>query len=101
MSDVRNTVHPQITDAVTQVSNHALGLGPAVATIQACLGQTQALSILYANMVAQQQEQALTSMANTVRSVRLLETRALTRQITSDPAQSPGAVAFSHPPVVT
>ena len=50
--------NPQITDGVTQSSVHTLGLGPAVAAVNAYLGQAQAQTILFANMVNQQAQYA-------------------------------------------
>ena len=77
MSDAQNTVHPRITDSVTQTSSHVLGLGPAMAAINAYLGQTQAQTVLYANMVNQQQQLALIGLAVTTRNIgRLMKTRA-------------------------
>lgn len=76
MSGVNRAVHPQITDAVTQVSSHVLSLGPASAAIGAYLGQAQAQSVLAANLVNQQQQQALTSMSTTVQNIgRLMAIR--------------------------
>lgn len=72
MSDSNKAVHPQITDAVTQASSHVLGLGPAMAAINAYMGQAQAQSVLAANIVNQQQQQALTSLASTVRNIGTL-----------------------------
>jgi len=48
----------QVTDGVTQSSVHILGLGPATAAVNAYLGQAQSLSILFANTVNQQAQQA-------------------------------------------
>ena len=48
----------QITDGVTQSSVHTLGLGPAVAAVNGYLGQAQAQTILFANMVNQQAQYA-------------------------------------------
>ncbi|MFZ2404231.1 MAG: RebB family R body protein [Methylobacter sp.] len=48
----------QITDGVTQSSVHVLGLGPATAAVNAYIGQAQSQSILFANMVNQQQQYA-------------------------------------------
>lgn len=54
-----NTVcNPQITDGVTQSSVHTLALGPAVAAVNSYLGQAQAQTILFANMVNQQAQYA-------------------------------------------
>lgn len=50
--------NPQITDSVTQSSVHTLGLGPAVAAVNAYMGQAQAQTILFANMVNQQAQYA-------------------------------------------
>jgi hypothetical protein len=76
VSGMKRAVHPQVTDAVTQTSAHVLGLGPAAAAINAYLGQAQAQSVLAANMVSQQQQQALASLTATVRNVgQLLSTR--------------------------
>jgi len=59
--------NPQVTDSVTQGSLHTLGQGPALATVNAYLGQTQAMTILFANMVNQQAQYATlatTSLSN-------------------------------------
>ena len=48
----------QITDGVTQSSVHTIGLGPAVAAVNAYLGQAQSQTILFANMVNQQAQYA-------------------------------------------
>lgn len=72
MSHKNKAVNLQITDAVTQTSHHVLGLGPATAAINAYLGQTQAQAVLAANMVAQQQQLAMTSMTATMRNVAKL-----------------------------
>jgi hypothetical protein len=74
MSGAHKAVHPLITDAVTQASNHVLGLGPAVAAVNAYLGQAQAQAVLAANMVGQQQQQALTGLTSTVQNVGTLMT---------------------------
>jgi len=65
-------VHPQVTDGITQASSHVLGLGPASAAINGYLGQTQALSVLFANMVNQQQNQATLDLSATTRNVAKL-----------------------------
>jgi hypothetical protein len=72
MSDKNKAVNLQVTDAVTQTSNHVLGLGPATAAINAYLGQAQAQAVLAANMVSQQQQLAMTSMTTTMRNVAQL-----------------------------
>lgn len=48
----------QITDSVTQSSVHTIGLGPAVAAVNAYLGQAQSQTILFANTVNQQAQYA-------------------------------------------
>lgn len=48
----------QITDGVTQLSAHTIGIGPAKAAVNAYLRQAQSQSILFANMVNQQQQYA-------------------------------------------
>lgn len=66
------SVHPQITDSVTQTSSHVLGLGPALAATSAYLGQAQAQTVLFANMVNQQQQSALLALTATTQSVKKL-----------------------------
>ena len=51
----------QITDSVTQSSVHTIGLGTAVAAVNAYLGQAQSQTILFANMVNQQAQNATIS----------------------------------------
>jgi hypothetical protein len=70
--DPCNLVNTQITDGVTQATAHVVGLGPAVAAVNAYLGATQAQTVLFANMVNQQQQLALTAMTVTTRNVATL-----------------------------
>jgi hypothetical protein len=75
MSDVEqnlNEVDAQVTDGVTQASTHVIGLGAALAAVNAFLGQTQAQSVLFANMVNQQQQYAVTGLVATSRSIAKL-----------------------------
>jgi hypothetical protein len=104
-------VHPQITDSVTQSTSHVVGLGPAVAANNAYLGQAQALTVLFANMVNQQQQLALTSLAATTRNVgRLMRQGAaggagaacaapVSGSVQSFSVRSDGTVQHPHPVV--
>ncbi|HEX8989199.1 MAG TPA: RebB family R body protein [Rhodocyclaceae bacterium] len=62
-TDDPGLLNGQITDSLTQVSVHTLGLGPAVAAVNGYLGQAQAQSILFANMVNQQAQLATIAAA--------------------------------------
>jgi len=66
---VAKALSSQVTDAVTQESVHALGMGPAMAAVNAYLGQAQAQSLLYANMVNQQAQQTSLSVAQLARDL--------------------------------
>ncbi|MFZ2404791.1 MAG: RebB family R body protein [Methylobacter sp.] len=100
------SVSTQITDGITQTSSHVLGLGPATAAVNAYLGQTQALSVLLANMVNQQQQQAIVGLSVTTRNVTKLLTvkppvkKAATQQ-TSLYQQTQYHTPEPHRPVVT
>jgi hypothetical protein len=72
MSVSSDQVNSQITDGVTQASTHVIGLGAALAAVNVYLGLTQAQTLLYANMVNQQQQQAMLSLAVTTRCIKRL-----------------------------
>ncbi|HXQ66073.1 MAG TPA: RebB family R body protein [Alphaproteobacteria bacterium] len=63
------TVSAQITDAVTQANVTSLGIGPAFAIVQSFLAQSQAQSVLFANMVQEHQQLGTAGLAATVQSV--------------------------------
>ncbi|HYB57311.1 MAG TPA: RebB family R body protein [Alphaproteobacteria bacterium] len=63
------TVSAQITDAVTQANVASLGIGPAFAIVQSFLAQSQAQSVLFANMVQEHQQLGTAGLAATVQSV--------------------------------
>ncbi|BBL74894.1 RebB family R body protein [Methylomagnum ishizawai] len=110
---LRSLVHSQITDGVTSASAHVIGLGPALSAVNASLGQTQAQSVLFANMVNQQQQVALVGLTTTVQNVAKL--MRLRPQAKAAPPPAPQAAysaassvsvssesPFRHaPPVVT
>lgn len=97
MSNPVNSVHAQVTDALTQVSAQVLGAGPVVALLNGYVGQAQAQAVLAANLVSQQQQQALVGMAVTMRNVRKLlggrmaAQRAATCLMAPPPAPAPNA----------
>ncbi|BBL74893.1 RebB family R body protein [Methylomagnum ishizawai] len=62
----------QITDGVTQSTVHTLGMGPASAAVNAYFGQSQAQSILFANMVNQQAEHAALASTTLVQELTRL-----------------------------
>lgn len=49
-------VHSQITDSVTQANTITLGSGPAAAALPLYASLSEATSVLFANMVASQQQ---------------------------------------------
>ncbi|WP_240626504.1 RebB family R body protein [Thalassospira lohafexi] len=59
-------VDEQITDSVTQTNTTVIGNGPAMGTMQSYLSQAQAQGILFANMVNEQQQLAVASLATTM-----------------------------------
>jgi len=63
------TVSAQVTDAVTQANVTSLGIGPAFAIVQSFLAQSQAQSVLFANMVQEHQQLGTAGLAATVQSV--------------------------------
>lgn len=61
-----NEVDEQITDSVTQTNTSVIANGPAMGAMQTYLSQAQAQGILFANMVNEQQQQAVASLATTM-----------------------------------
>ncbi|WP_417830062.1 RebB family R body protein [Thalassospira sp.] len=61
-----NEVDEQITDSVTQTNTSVIANGPAIGAMQSYLSQAQAQGILFANMVNEQQQQAVASLATTM-----------------------------------
>ncbi|MBX2831523.1 MAG: RebB family R body protein [Rhodospirillales bacterium] len=59
-------VDEQITDGVTQTNTTVIGSGPAMGTMQSYLSQAQAQGILFANMVNEQQQLSVASLATTM-----------------------------------
>ena len=62
-------VAPQVTDAVTQSNMTVLGSGPSVSTVQSIMTLAQAQGVLFANMVNNQQQLAMSSQASTAEAV--------------------------------
>jgi hypothetical protein len=60
---------PAYTDQVTATNVTALGLGPAVATVNAYLGASMAQQRLFFGAVDQQSNGAITALATTTESV--------------------------------
>ncbi|WP_339860665.1 RebB family R body protein [Thalassospira alkalitolerans] len=63
-------VDKQITDGVTQTNTTVMGTAPAIGTMQTYLAQAQAQGILFANMVSEQQQLAVASLATTMECTR-------------------------------
>ncbi|WP_404421282.1 RebB family R body protein [Thalassospira australica] len=63
-------VDEQITDGVTQTNTTVIGTAPAMGTMQSYLAQAQAQGILFANMVNEQQQLAVASLATTMECTR-------------------------------
>ncbi len=61
-----NEVDEQITDSVTQTNTSVIANGPAMGAMQSYLSQAQAQGILFANMVNEQQQQSVASLATTM-----------------------------------
>ncbi|NIZ03280.1 RebB family R body protein [Thalassospira lucentensis] len=59
-------VDEQITDSVTQTNTTIIGSGAAMGAMQSYLSQAQAQGILFANMVNEQQQLAVASLATTM-----------------------------------
>lgn len=64
--DEDGQVDEQITDSVTQTNTTVIGSGPAMGTMQSYLSQAQAQGVLFANMVNEQQQQSVASLATTM-----------------------------------
>ncbi|MDP2696883.1 RebB family R body protein [Thalassospira sp.] len=74
--DENNQVSTQISDAISQVNVSTIGIGPAYAALQSMLAQSQAQSILMANMVSSQRQTSITGLSTLTRSIeRLLDGR--------------------------
>ena len=63
-------VDEQITDGVTQTNTTVIGTAPAMGTMQTYLSQAQAQGVLFANMVNEQQQLAVASLATTMECAR-------------------------------
>ncbi|MDP2696884.1 RebB family R body protein [Thalassospira sp.] len=64
------SVDEQITDGITQTNTAVIGSGPAMGAMQSYLAQAQAQGILFSNMVNEQQQLAVASLATTVEAAR-------------------------------
>lgn len=65
----------QISDAVSQVNVSAIGVGPAYAALQSMLGQSQAQSVMMANMVSSQRQLSISGLTTLTKSVDQLFSR--------------------------
>lgn len=68
-SEELGDVMPAYTEQVTTTNVTALGLGPAVATVNAYLGASMAQQRLFFGAVDQQSNGAITALATTTESV--------------------------------
>ncbi|SOC23985.1 RebB family R body protein [Thalassospira xiamenensis] len=69
MINLQDEVSHQISDAVSLVNVGTIGIGPAYATLQAMLAQSQAQGVLMANMVSGQRQLSMTGMATLTKSI--------------------------------
>ncbi len=72
---LQDQVSHQISDAVSQVNVGTIGVGPAYATLQAMLAQSQAQGVLMANMVSGQRQLSMTGMATLTKSIEQMMSR--------------------------
>jgi len=56
-------VNSQVTDGLTQTNLTVLGSGPSLAIVQSAMSLAQAQGVLFANMISNQQQLALSSNA--------------------------------------
>lgn len=63
-------VNEQITDGVTQTNTAVIGSGPAMGAMHTYLAHAQAQGVLFANMVNEQQQLAVASLATTMEAAR-------------------------------
>ncbi|UUX48041.1 RebB family R body protein [Nisaea acidiphila] len=68
MSD-RNRVNDLVTDSVTQTNTMDLGVAPALSALPVYTSLAEATSVLYANMVANQQHNSVVGTTSLVASV--------------------------------
>jgi hypothetical protein len=69
------SVSDQITDSVAQINVATMGAGPGYAALQSMLGQAQSQSILMANMVSAQKQNAMIGMTTMTQSILQLMNR--------------------------
>ena len=67
--DQASYVNPQITDSVTQANVAALSISPAVSAMQSYLSLSQAQGVLFANMVNNQQQLAISGQVAVVEGI--------------------------------
>ncbi|MEQ8284687.1 RebB family R body protein [Thalassospira sp.] len=102
-----NEVDAQITDSVTQTNTSVIGNGPAMGTMQSYLSQAQAQGILFANMVNEQQQLSVASLATTMECAKStlsvqdskpnFFTRAMQNMTPQSAAGTPGTPAKPDP----
>ena len=62
-------VNPQITDSVTQANVAAVSISPAISAMQSYLSLSQAQGVLFANMVSNQQQLAMSGQVAVVEGI--------------------------------
>ncbi len=75
VENLQDQVSHQISDAVSLVNVGTLGVGPAYATLQSMLAQSQAQGVLMANMVSGQRQLSMTGMATLTKSIEQMMSR--------------------------
>ena len=68
-------VSSQITDSVALTSVSTIGIGPSYAALQSMLGQVQSQSVLMANMVSGQKQNAMIGMTTMSKSIEQIMNR--------------------------
>ena len=62
-------VNPQITDSITQANVAAVSISPAISAMQSYLSLSQAQGVLFANMVSNQQQLAMSGQVAVVEGI--------------------------------
>ena len=81
-------VNPQITDSITQANVAAVSISPAISAMQSYLSLSQAQGVLFANMVSNQQQLAMSGQVAVVEGI--IQLFGLNRGPAGPPAGSSG-----------
>ena len=68
-------VSSQVTDSVAMTNVATIGVGPSYAALQSMLGQSQSQSVLMANMVSAQRQNAMVGMTTMTKGIEQIMNR--------------------------